>query len=352
MISKTDLERLQGFSKGIADAGEEKYIYSLFAENEENREFKRHIQREFNDYLKDHPDENYNLGYLLDRIHHSIHTKENKKRNTVVRKMYRWYSVAAAVLLIPILISGGIWLSNKIQKDAVLADRPVTSTLFAPLGSRISFSLPDGTQGWLNSGSSLEYSMPFRINRQVKVSGEAWFDVVHDTDHPFEVSAGDSKVKVLGTKFNLSAYPEEQYLEVVLEEGKVEFFTPGLSRRVEMKPNERLVMRERAINRHETDVSKYSAWKEGKLIFRSDSMDEVARRISRWYNVNVEVADEELKAYTFRGIFQDDSLEEVIRFICMTSPIRYRVIDRKMMDDGTIQKKKVVLYKSNSRLSD
>ena len=347
MINQSDIARMKRFSKGLSDAEETRYIYSLFSENEQEGEFKQHFQNEFNEYLKSHPDENHNLSYLLDRIHHIIHKNENRKKQTVLKRIYRWYSVAAAVLLIPILIAGGIWVAGQSQNDIVLAESPVTSTIFAPLGSRISFSLPDGTEGWLNSGSSLEYKIPFNNNRQVAISGEAWFDVAHDAGHPFEIAVGDSKVKVLGTKFNLEAYPEEDHIEVALEEGKVEFSTPGLQLDIEMKPDERLVLHDGEITINITDASKFAGWKEGKLIFRGDPMSEVARRMGRWYNVSVEVADKELEGYTIHGTFQDDSLEEVLRYLSMTSPIRYRLIKRKLLDDGTIQKRKVVLYKKN-----
>ena len=347
MIDRTDIEKLQRFSRGKSSAEEEKYIYSLFAENEKNRAFKNQLQEEFDEYLKTHPDENHNLSYLLDRIHHIIHKQEYQKKDTVVKRIYRWYSVAAAVLLIPLIVAGAIWFINQNQNESVVAEAPVKSTLYAPLGSRISFTLPDGTNGWLNSGSSLEYSLPFNSNRQITLAGEAWFDVAHDTEHPFEIATGDSKVKVLGTRFNMNAYPDEKYLEVVLEEGKVEFSTPGLASGVVMKPNERLVLKEGTLNINKTDAEKYAAWKEGKLVFRGDTMDEVARRIGRWYNVEVEVVDEELKKYSIRGIFQDDSLEEVIQYLSMTSPIRYRNIERKQIEDGTIQKEKVLLYKKN-----
>ncbi len=338
---------MKRFSKGLSNAEETRHIYSLFSENEGKGEFKQHIQKEFNEYLKNHPDENHNLSYLLDRIHHTIHKNENRKKQTVVKRIFRWYSVAAAVLLIPILIAGSIWFVGKDQEEIIVAESPVISTLFAPLGSRISFSLPDGTKGWLNSGSSLEYHIPFNNNRQITVSGEAWFDVTHDANHPFEVTAGGSKVKVLGTKFNLNAYPDDNYIEVVLEEGKVEFSASGFSSDVVMKPDERLVFIDGAININVTDASKFAAWKEGKLVFRGDPMFEVARRIGRWYNVDVELGDKELEGYVFRGTFQDDSLEEVLRYLSMTSPIRYRIIDRKQRDDGTIQKRRVVLYKKN-----
>ncbi len=348
MFNQSDIDKMNRFSKGLSDAEETQYIYSLFSENEENREFKQHIQKEFNEYLKNHPDENHYLSYLLDRIHHTLHKSENRKKQTIVKRIYRGYSIAAAVLLIPILIAGAIWFAGQNKEESVLAESPTTSTIFAPMGSRISFSLPDGTKGWLNSGSSLEYQLPFNKNRQVTILGEAWFDVAHDANHPFEVAAGNSKVKVLGTKFNLNAYPEEKYIEVVLEEGKVEFSTPRLSSNIEMKPNERLVFSKNKVTIQKTpNASKFAAWKEGKLVFRGDPMTEVARRLARWYNVTVVVGDKELEKYVFRGTFQDDTLEEVLRYLSMTSPIRYRIINRKQLDDGTIQKRKVLLHMRN-----
>jgi ferric-dicitrate binding protein FerR (iron transport regulator) len=348
MIHQTDIEKLERFRKGLSNAEEEKYIHSLFSKNEGNMEFKQHILNDFNESLKINTEENHNLSYLLDRIHHTIHNNERKKKDTVVRRIYNWYSVVAAVLLIPLLIAGGIWFAEQKHQEVIVAEAPVSATIFAPMGSRLSFSLPDGTKGWLNSGSSLQYSLPFSKNRHIAVQGEAWFDVAHDSNHPFEITAGNSNVKVLGTKFNLNAYPEDKYIEVVLEEGKVEFSVPGLSSNIEMKPDERLVFSEGAININKTDPEKYSAWKEGKLIFRGDPLAEVARRIERWYNVDVELVDEELKTYIFRGTFQDDSLEDVMQYLCMTSPIRYCIKDRKLAADGTWQKQKVFLYKKNN----
>ena len=121
--------------------------------------------------------------------------------------------------------------------------------------------------------------LPFKSNRQIAFTGEAWFEVVHDKEHPFVISTKDSKINVLGTRFNVNAYPDENYLEIVLEEGKVEFNTTGLTSGIVMKPNERLVLDQGAININEADATKYAAWKEGKLVFRGDTMDEVARRI-------------------------------------------------------------------------
>ena len=344
MIKKIDLEKLQRFSKGLLDSAEEQYIYSFFAENEENIEFKKHIQNEFNAYLKNNLEENHNISYILDRTHHTIHINEKRKKETVAKRIYRWYSIAAAVLLVPILIAGTLWFAGQNKAKSTLAENPVKYTLYAPLGSRISFSLPDGTKGWLNSGSYLKYQLPFNNNRQVAILGEAWFNVAHNASHPFEIAVGDSHVKVLGTKLNVNAYPEEKIVEVVLEEGEIEFYTLGLTSAIKMKPNERLVFKDGTIKVSETSAYKFTSWKEGKLVLRSDPLAEVARRIGRWYNVDVRLVDDELKKHVFRGTFQDDSLQEVLNYLCMTTPIRYRIIDRKLLDDGTIQKKQVLLY--------
>lgn len=345
MIQQSDIEKLERYRKGHSNELETQYIYSLFSGNEENVEFKKYIFSEWKDCVKNCKEENHNIAYLLDRIHHKIHFDESKKKKTVVRRIYHWYSVLAAVFLIPLLIASVIWFAERTQEEILVVENPVTSTLFAPLGSRIKFSLPDGTKGWLNSGSSLEYNIPFSNNRQISILGEAWFDVAHDDTHPFEINAGDSKIKVLGTKFNLNAYPEDNYVEVVLEEGKVEFSVGGLSSSIEMKPDERLVFSDGVVNIGVADASKYAAWKEGKLVFRGDPMDEVARRIERWYNVQVELVDKDLEKDVIRGTFEDDSLKEVLQFLCMTSPISYRIVEREILDDGTFQKKKVLLYR-------
>jgi ferric-dicitrate binding protein FerR (iron transport regulator) len=195
----------------------------------------------------------------------------------------------------------------------------------------------------------MEYSLPFSDRRKVTLTGEAWFEVARDDKNPFLIIAGDSKIRVLGTKFNVNAYPAEKYVEVVLDEGKVEFSFPGISAPIVMKPDERLVYRNDKVNLSATDASKYAAWVEGKLVFRGDPMAEVARRLERWYNIDVEIVDKDLETYTFRGTLQDDSLEEVLRLLSMTSPIRYRISERKALEDGTFQKEKVMLYRKNIR---
>jgi ferric-dicitrate binding protein FerR (iron transport regulator) len=215
------------------------------------------------------------------------------------------------------------------------------------MGSRVSFNLPDGTKGVLNGGSTLSYSLPFSRNRNIKLEGEAWLEVKHDDKHPFLVNAGNSMVKVVGTSLNVSTYPNENYIEVVLRDGKVQFIGGDNEKAVTMLPSERLIYQQGQISKSVVDPEKYNGWIEGKLVFRSDSMAEVVRRIERWYNVTIVLADKELEKYTFRATFQDDNLQDVLKFLAMTSPISYRINPRKVLSDGTYKKEEIIIYKRN-----
>ncbi len=345
MLQQSEIEILNRFSRGISTPEEDKVVQTLFADHEESRWLEDHLRLGWNEYLKTNPGEDHDLSRLLDRVHHIIHNREDRKRQKLVREVYRWYSVAAAILLVPLLTAGILWIAGKDTARGIPVEERVVTTIHAPKGSRVSFTLPDNTKGWLNSGSSLEYSLPFSSNRQVTLSGEAFFEVTNDEANPFLVHAGISEIMVLGTRFNVNAYSEENYVEVALCEGKVEFSAPGVASPVLMKPDQRLVCRNGKANLYGTDASRYAAWVEGKLVFRGDPMAEVARRLERWYNVKVEVVDKELENYVFRGTFEDDPLREVLRLLSLTSPIRYRIIERKALDDGTFEKEKVLLYR-------
>jgi ferric-dicitrate binding protein FerR (iron transport regulator) len=133
-------------------------------------------------------------------------------------------------------------------------------------------------------------------------------------------------------------------VEVVLRDGQVEFHDNTSNIKVKMDPSERLVLRNGKISRVVTDPSKYSAWTKGRMIFNNDPMAEVARRIERWYNVTVILADKELEKYSFRGTFEDDKLDEVFRLLALTSPIKYKITPRKLLPDGTFEKEKVTIY--------
>ncbi len=345
MLNQKEIERIERYISGNADTEDIKFVECLFSKGEQNFELQNHLEAEWErDGQNEVPSEAH-LNSMLDHVHHMIRNKENQKKKLFVPRFIQAFSKIAAILLLPLLLAGSLTIGYLLQSSKATMEQSVSSVIHAPMGSRVSFSLPDGTKGWLNSGSSLTYSIPFSNNRNVSLDGEAWFDVTHDQEHPFEISAGKSIVKVLGTSFNVSAYQEAQYIEVVLQQGRVEFYQDDLAEKITMVPSQKLVLSNGKVDLTTTDPSKYQAWTEGKLIFRGDNMAEVARRIERWYNVKVILADEELEKYSFRATFEDDSLEEVLRLLGLTSPIDYNIAPRIMKNDGTIEKVIVTLHK-------
>lgn len=335
-------EKIEKYLNGSADESERQLVESWFINGSENIELRKILEADWAQTtlnLSDYPAE---MQTLLERIHHKLWLMEAGKRVAGRRRLSEVFMNIAAILFIPLVISAGLMFYYK-SNLSLIKNQQVLTSITAPVGSRVTFSLPDGTTGMLNSGSTLSYLLPFNHQRNVEISGEAWFDVARDKNHPFTVSAGSSHIKVLGTKFNICAYPDDGFVEVVLEEGKLEFDNGDVNRKIVVLPNERVLSRNGLIDKTLTEPLKYSSWKEGKLVFRGDNMTEVVRRIERWYNVQIEISDKELENYSFRATFEDDKIEDVLNFLKMTSPINYKIENRRMLPDGTFEKLKIII---------
>lgn len=343
MLDKRKIELLKKYEADLADPEDLKQIEQIFSQENPDSELYEYLENKWHDLVDNQCVDEEKLKLIQNDIHEIILKYELERRNRLVHKLVIGYMKVAAALLLPLIITNIFFFVNKYdQPVAPSKDKIVSENIHAPLGSRVSFELPDGTSGWLNSGSDLIYSVPFSQNRKVSLKGEAWFEVKKDSLNPFEINAGNSLVRVLGTSFNLCAYDDQKYVELVLQKGKVEFIAN--EKRVEIAPDERIVFNEKKIALTKVDPEKYKAWTKGKLIFRGDNMKEVARRISRWYNVDVVLSSSELEKFSFRGTFEDDSLPEVLKLLSMTSPITYQIVPRIQNTDGTYRKEKVVIY--------
>jgi transmembrane sensor len=340
-LEKKDLQRLERYIKGEMDDNERMIIESMF--NEANQDLRIFLERDWETMLGDGSTRAPGLNHLLDRIHHSIRLKETNKEQQHWKVFISFYMKLAAVL-IPFIVAGNL-IYFYYPKDSAPIEK-VSSTLNAPVGSRIAFSLPDGTTGMLNGGSQLSYSMPFNEDRNIELDGEAWFEVKHDKEHPFRINAVNSTIEVLGTSFNVAAYESEDYLEIVLMEGKVGFHNAERGEEVILTPSERLIFNNHKIVKDKVDPGRYKAWIDGKLVFRGDKMSDVARRIEKWFNVNVIILETELENYSFYATFDDDSLEDVLDNLCMTSPMDYKIIPPKKLPDDSISKREIHLYKA------
>lgn len=343
MLDKRKIELLKRYENDLANPEDLRSIEQIFSQENSDQELYEYLENKWNTLAGVEGIDESRLNQIRNEIHEIILNYEFERRNRLTHRLVTAYMRLAAVLLVPLIITSiFFFIHRSSQPVAPSPDKIVVNNIHAPLGSRVAFELPDGTSGWLNSGSDLTYSVPFSQNRKVSLKGEAWFDVKKDSANPFEIKAGNSLVKVLGTSFNLCAYDDQRYVELVLQRGKVEFIAN--EKKVEIAPDERIVFNEKKMALTKVDPEKYKAWTNGKLIFRGDNMKEVARRISRWYNVDVVLSSSELERFSFRGTFEDDSLPEVLKLLRMTSPITYQIVPRVQNADGSYRKERVIIY--------
>ncbi|MEN6453094.1 MAG: FecR domain-containing protein [Prolixibacteraceae bacterium] len=276
------------------------------------------------------------LSHILRKIERRIIQEKYTNRNV----FWSYYRQIAAVILVPVLLVSAYFFMGRNQQNG----EDGWAEIYSPVGARTEFSLPDGTKGWLNSASSIRYPVRFR-DREVKISGEAYFDVVHDKNRPFIVSTPFLNVMVLGTRFNVSAYPEDSFTKVVLEEGKVRLNSTKGSFSAELSPDECFILKgdDQEGTLTNVDPGVHSSWKEGKLIFRDEPLSQVLKKIGRWYNVQFVVENQELNDYIYKATFQDETLDEVIRLLALTSPIKYEIIERKPGADGAYPVRKIII---------
>lgn len=207
-----------------------------------------------------------------------------------------------------------------------------------PMGMRSTVILPDGTKAILNAGTTLSYPSAFVSDqREVKVDGEAFFEVSHDKDHPFIVSAENIKVKVLGTKFNVKAYDEDNNIEVTLTEGMVGV---GLDTHhlVRIIPGQQVkYMKDlRRFIKREVNLQNYTSWIDGKFYFSNYPLEKIAKRLERSFNVRIRILDDDLRKAAFTGDFvRGENIDQILRVMTANRSIRYKIEG----DQITISKK-------------
>jgi len=287
---------------------------------------------------------------LLDKIHHEINLKHGKDADAKVidfSKIAKWLSRAAAILFIPLLGVVFYLLSNSDRQMNSFTDLSFavdSLEIIAPIGSRTVVQLSDGTEVNLNYGSKIKYPRNFTGDtREITLSGEAYFDVAQNPDKPFIVKAGKLNVIALGTEFNVNAYPDDDVIATTLVEGKViiEKILPDnkIGRIGTMVPDQHLTYNSKTgkISSNQVNVEDYIAWKEGKLVFDNTPILDVTEKLSRMFNVEFQVADD-VKDLTYTVTFADDPLYLILDLMTETTPIIYKRIPRKKLDNGTFSK--------------
>jgi ferric-dicitrate binding protein FerR (iron transport regulator) len=333
-------ERLERYFSGVYTDKDASYVHEAFLNKRNEKELNEFLSRQLDGLTADDNGNEKNLDHILYRIHYNINSGNSKKNTSASRKLLKWTLRIAAVVLLPLLVVFGIQYLTTVDSE-----KQAWIEINSPAWTRVQFSLPDGTTGWLNSSSSIRYNSDFTKDRQVVLNGEAFFNVFKDKKSPFVVTAKEVKIKVLGTRFNISSYENDQHVEVVLEEGSLLLTETNQNKSYTMRPND-LVLYDKKKKDFTKDIvqpQKYLLWTEGKLVFRNDPLDVIARRLERWYNIDVEVKIDLTDDLRLRATFTDEGLEEALGLLKRSLPVDFKIEDRKVNSDGNYGRKKVIM---------
>jgi transmembrane sensor len=337
---------LQKYSEGKLNLKEQIELSELLADKQ-NSASEQILLDDWKSQLESETIPNQNLKHLLDSVHHRI--RLNESNNLVHLNWWQGFQRVAAILIFPLLLS---FLAYFYFQSKESASNVSYAEIQCPLGVRTKFQLPDGSIGYLNSGSRLKYPVQFIGERKVDLIGEAFFDVVHNKEIPFHVNTRNLDIKVLGTTFNVIANEDEKTEEIVLQTGEVDVSSKSGKQLAILAPNEQLTLNteKQTFVKKVVEASQYSTWKDGKLVFRNENMQQVARRLSRWYNAEVVVDDPLLDDYTFHATFIDEPLDEVLKLLSITTPISYKEEKRATDTQGVYQKRKIILRINQSKI--
>jgi ferric-dicitrate binding protein FerR (iron transport regulator) len=294
---------------------------------------------------------------LFEHLGEAIQADRQKR---IQRKLniYSWGLRAAAVLVLAI-ITGGVFYMRSHQDLRSQQWHAITT----PMGAKTKIILPDSTAIWLNADSKLKYSNAFGFkNREVHLSGEAFFEVAHDPALLFAVKTSELTIRSYGTAFNVKSYPEEGTIETTLIEGSIGVTRSSTDRKkrdeVLLEPNQRVVFyrSNHTMETSETDgeteenakaatpeskkqkttylISKgidtkaYTSWKDGTIFISGESLEELAVKLERKYDVNIHFESEALKSLRFTGSLENETVEQVIDAIGIAAQIDYEIEDR------------------------
>ncbi len=264
---------------------------------------------------------------------------------------------AALVVVIGIGIPLKLMLFNNDQPSIKIA----YTKIFVSRGQRKMIILNDGTKVWINSESKFTYPAEFKgKERKVYLEGEAYFDVAHDNNKPFSVITSEIRVNVVGTAFNVKSYPDDNEIETTLERGIINIqrlndFTIEGKKEIFLKPNQKYIFLKsrtsvkveqpekgsEVLKRHsleriqsikpgieqvsETDI--FTGWRDNKLSFKNDRLDNIKKKMERWYNIKIGIRDPRLSSKRLSGTFVNESLMDALKALGLASNIKFTMIN-------------------------
>jgi len=276
------------------------------------------------------------FGILLKRISFRL-AQQQALRDRPVKVIFRMYSKAAAILLLPLLILTAYIYFNS-SSDLLVSKEVSMCEIHTKPGTRTKIELPDGTMVWLNDKTTIKYPEYFKgDDRQVFVDGEAYFEVVSNSQKPFIVDNPLMKTIVTGTHFNIYAYSEDHFFEAILLEGKVHL--EGQAGKIDLTPGQRIQydVTNGMIRRDIINPKNSVDWINGKLIIHNEKLESAVKKLSRWYDIEISISDPSIALYELTCTLENEKIGQCMNLISQALPVQYILKEEK--ENGKIRQK-------------
>ncbi len=307
---------LEKYSQGSISEEEYRSLKQMFLDGEDEKILKM---------IDEYCDKDTTVYTLSPEIKENLREKTWRQiKKDYFRKRLQKVAAIAAALLFPILAFSTLYFY--FQADEY---KQIQNAIVSQNGQKAEFTLPDGTCVHLNSGSKLSYSSDFNKNiRVVNLEGEAFFEVMPNKDKPFIVKTSVFDVEVLGTSFNVSVYDDEETVETALVEGKVKLtLNENREHPIYLTPSQKYVYskNEKKGDILLTDKEYELAWKDGILMFKAESLENVFQKIERWYGVTIHYDKNNIIHDQFTGKFEDLTIQEMMNILRMHYNLKYKI---------------------------
>jgi ferric-dicitrate binding protein FerR (iron transport regulator) len=318
-MNETDKNRIDRYFNA-SSAEDESFVADSFLDETNEPDLKRIVA----EHWEKSSSKKIDLQHVLNQIHFLINTGPAKR--AAKSNFQFFYSRVAAILFVPLLIASAFLASRMLHTEDSFAE------LQAPKGSRVQFTLPDGSKGYLNGGSTLKYPSAFHTERTVILSGEGYFEVNRDFRRPFTVQTKFADVIVLGTKFDVCAYNSDQEVVTTLEEGHVRVINKKDNRSAALNPGEqnRINILSGEMTSEKVNTHLFTSWKEEMLRFDNAPFAEVVKKMERWYGVRITLDKSLQYSDNYTLTIKTESLREMLQLLSLTTPMKYDIKENKV----------------------
>ncbi|MBS3769372.1 MAG: DUF4974 domain-containing protein [Bacteroidales bacterium] len=313
-------ELIVRYLNGKASPQEKGELLQWLKESPKHMDFFARVKKDWDPFLnaEDFVDDAYQEFQSKKYLRRNLNEAFERRSGVKKRFIYPVLKVAA-VLLIGLFV--GFWIY---EYDSTAPEKQTAQTVItSPRGQKSRLILPDSTSVWLNSESTIRYASDFLNNREVRLEGEAFFNVRKSRKSVFSVQTDDYRINVKGTEFNVMAYEDFDRTETTVVNGNIEVSRKGQS--VGVKAKEKVVYEDGKLEKEQANVLAATSWKDDIFYFDQVPFKELVKRLERWYDVNITLKGEDLSDIEYSGVFRnEETVWQVLDVVQMTTPIEYK----------------------------